>query len=109
MFSMTRDRTMAYVNGSIRFVWIDRSSPLGNVNISVWDLDLATSRWTNYKSFFAKELWRLWSFKTDNLPEMEPRFPTLMADGSLCLLIRSKPKRREDPAEDYICNVELPA
>jgi hypothetical protein len=108
MFSMTRDRTTAYVNGSIRFVWIDRSCPLGNVNISVWDLDPATKQWTKYKNFLAKVLWRLWSFKVGNLPDMELRFPILMADGSLCLLIHNMCKRREDPLEDYICNVELP-
>ncbi|PUZ48077.1 hypothetical protein GQ55_7G216300 [Panicum hallii var. hallii] len=83
------DRTMACVNGSIRFVWIDRSCPLGNVNISVWDLDPATKQWTKYRNFLAKVLWRLWSFKVGNLPEMEPRFPILMADGSLCLLIHN--------------------
>ncbi|OEL27039.1 hypothetical protein BAE44_0011942 [Dichanthelium oligosanthes] len=103
-----RDRTMAYVAGSIRFVCIDRSRRLGNVNISVWNLDPATKVWTNYKNFLAKELWRLWTFKKDMLPEMEPRFPVLMADGTLCLLLRNKPEEMEDPAEDYICNIELP-
>ncbi|XP_062209448.1 uncharacterized protein LOC133911265 [Phragmites australis] len=107
LFSMTRDRTMGCVAGSIRFVCIDRSRRRGGVNVSVWTLDLATQLWTKDKEFRAKELWSQWSFQREGLPEMEPRFPVLMADGTLCLLLRNKPKRMEDPTEDYICNLDL--
>ncbi|WVZ60777.1 hypothetical protein U9M48_010757 [Paspalum notatum var. saurae] len=104
----TIDRTSALVNGTIRFVYIDRARPGGNVIVCVSDLDLETKVWKNCKTFLAKELWRLWSFK-EGLPETEPRFPVLMADGTLCLLLCNKPKKGyADPTdEDYICNVEL--
>jgi hypothetical protein len=41
----------------------------------------------------ARDLWRRWSFRRRGVPVMEPRFPVLMADGTLCLLLRNKPRR----------------
>ncbi|KAJ1293345.1 hypothetical protein BS78_01G060500 [Paspalum vaginatum] len=106
----TIDRTSAHVNGTVRFVYIDRAHrPGGNAIVSVSDLDLETKVWKNCKTFQAKELWRLWTFKKEGLPETEPRFPVLMADGTLCLVVCNKPKKgyANPTDEDYICNVEL--
>ncbi|KAF8709967.1 hypothetical protein HU200_029688 [Digitaria exilis] len=80
VFSMIRDRTMSCVMVTTRFVCIDRSRPYGGVNVSV-ELNLVTRVWRKHKSFRAKELWNMWSFKRSDLPEMEPRFPILMLIG----------------------------
>ncbi|TKV91011.1 hypothetical protein SEVIR_9G066300v4 [Setaria viridis] len=107
-FSMNRDRTMRFAAGAIRFVCIDRSRRLGDVTVTLWSLDMAARRWTKERSFRARELWRRWSFRRRGLPEMEPRFPVLMADGTLCLLVRNKPRTWDDErVEDYICNLDL--
>jgi hypothetical protein len=60
----------------------------------------------------ARDLWRRWSFRRRGVPVMEPRFPVLMADGTLCLLLRNKPRRPWRPGRRthrgfYICNLDM--
>ncbi|CAL4944700.1 unnamed protein product [Urochloa decumbens] len=105
------ERTMCRVAGAVRFVCIDstRRRRYGDATVTLWTLDMDGKewRWSKDMVFLARDLWRMKGFKEARMPRMEAKCPFLMPDGTLCLLLPNKRRRREDSPDDFICCIDL--
>ncbi|RLN41830.1 hypothetical protein C2845_PM01G29280 [Panicum miliaceum] len=109
-------RTMACVQGSIKFVCIGHGvTPPGNKMVKVWTLDLDGREWNEDKSLTCpwEELWMKACTMNARLKGMqrplEPRYPVLMSDGVLCLLLPKTRHKRGVRVKkpDYICSFDM--
>ncbi|CAL4936283.1 unnamed protein product [Urochloa decumbens] len=105
------ERTMRRVAGAVRFVCIDstRRRRYGDATVALWTLDMDGKewRWSKDMEFQARDLWRMKGFKEARMPRMEAKCPFLMPDGTLCLLLPNKRRRREDSPDDFIFCIDL--
>ncbi|TKV90772.1 hypothetical protein SEVIR_9G051100v4 [Setaria viridis] len=105
------NRTIGCVGGCIKFICIDR--PRGhpcNVMVRAWTLDLDRKEWKAEKGFLWKELWEQVAFMfTDHaeLWDVEPRYPVLMPDGTLCLMLGEMRPRRREEVDCIVCRFDM--
>ncbi|CAL4936501.1 unnamed protein product [Urochloa decumbens] len=107
------NRTIGCVGGCIKFICIDRPrNHPANVMVRAWTLDLRRKEWKAEMGLLWKELWKQVEFMFMDHAELwdvEPRYPVLMPDETLCLVLRDmRPRRREPPVEvDRICSFDM--
>jgi hypothetical protein len=102
-------RTMGSVDGSIKFVCINDGV------VKVLTLDLDSHRWEDEKGFPCPwiELWKQLvnaDAKLRNVEPLEPKFPVLMPNGALCLLLCDANYFRQGHKENmvnYICSFDM--
>ncbi|TVU44629.1 hypothetical protein EJB05_04075, partial [Eragrostis curvula] len=101
-------RTIGCAGSSIKIVCIDRRR--GYETVHVWTLDLQRRRWKRDQGFpcpwneFRK---RIGFMNAAELRDMEPRYPTLMPDGELCLMLRWRDWVRAREETGYACSFDM--
>ena len=108
------DRTIGCIAGRIRFICIDRPrGHSGNAMLRFWTLDLGRKKWQAEEGLLWKELWEQIDFMgSARLWDAEPRYPVLMPDDTLCLVLEDMRHRRVwspvDSVEvDCICRFDI--
>jgi hypothetical protein len=100
-------RTIGSVDGSIKFVCINDGM------VKVLTLDLDSHRWEDEKGFPCPwiELWKQLvsaDAKLRNVEPLEPKFPILMPNGALCLLLCDADEQAPiDGQVNYICSFDM--
>ncbi|TVU44797.1 hypothetical protein EJB05_04255, partial [Eragrostis curvula] len=105
------NRTMHRVGDVVKFVCIDRSSMV----VTVWTLEMpeekwlpsSKKKWNEDKRFVWTDIDHLFRFCPQSLPRTPPRFPILMPDGTLSLVLPYKRITESDPRVDCVCNLDL--
>lgn len=99
-------RTMACIDGSIKFVSIDPRSRHGNQMVRMWALDLDQQSWKEEEGFpfpLKKLLEQVHFMDAAELRGVRPQYPILLPDGALCLLLPNTLRRkRAEVAGDYL-------
>jgi len=77
-----------------------------------WTLDLGCKKWKAEEGLPWKELWEPIDFMGNaGLGDVEPRYPVLMPDDTLCLVLRDMRPRRGSPVDsvevDRICRFDI--
>ncbi|CAN6297617.1 unnamed protein product [Urochloa humidicola] len=103
------NRTIVCVRGCIKFISIDRPrGHPGHDTVKVWTLDLGCKEWKADKVLLWQDLWKQVRFMGAELWEIEPRYPILMPDDTLCLMMWDKRCRRDPDEEvDCICRFDM--
>jgi len=108
------DRTIGCIGGCIKFICIDRPrGRSGNWMLRFWTLDLGRKKWQAEEGLLWKELWEQIDFMgSARLWDVEPRYPVLMPDDTLCLVLEDMRHRRVwspvDSVEvDCICRFDI--
>ncbi|KAF8659306.1 hypothetical protein HU200_058507 [Digitaria exilis] len=106
-------RTMGCVQGSVKFVCINRSvrAP-GYTMVRVWTLDLGHKQWMEEKGFpcMWKDLWKNSYHLNSGLRFVvppEPQYPILTPDGVLSVLLPKALLSRGGKEADYICSFDI--
>lgn len=108
-------RTMGCVQGSVKFVCIDRSvhhRRPGHPMVRVWTLDLDHKQWMEEKGFpcLWEDLWKQAYHINSDLRYVvppEPEYPILTPDGALSVLLPKTLLRRGVKEAYYICSFDI--
>ncbi|GJN19739.1 hypothetical protein PR202_gb07045 [Eleusine coracana subsp. coracana] len=99
-----KSRTIGCAGDSIKFICVHPRHR--NEMVKVWTLDLDHQRWKESKGIPRKELCRKAGFIHAEIGDaIVPQCPTLMPDGTLCLLLGKKAKSLKGPAS--ICSFHI--
>nr|CAB3497885.1 unnamed protein product [Digitaria exilis] len=110
----SRSRTMGCIQGSVKFVCINRSvhHHPGYLMVRVWTLDLDHKQWKQEKGFPC--LWKdLWKKVCDINSDMryvvppQPEYPILTPDGALSVVLPKTLQRRGGMEADRICSFDI--
>ncbi|GJM96940.1 hypothetical protein PR202_ga13820 [Eleusine coracana subsp. coracana] len=99
-------RNIVCIGGSIKFVCIKRRTPtLGQEKMELWTLDFESLKWKQEKHVFWEELRKQVIICTE-YAHLQPRYPNLLPDGTLCLVLYNV-LQTYHVKYDYLCNFDM--